>query len=81
MRKIDLKNKKDQIKVAVIGEYYTIMEPFVNHYIEDFFCHRATSVDRWVNFTNTLIIRPIDEMQVTIKEYTKYDMGATGTSP
>lgn len=70
--------KRDKaIRVAIIGEYYTIMEAFVNHYVEDFLMDRFVSVDRWVDFTNTLVIRPLGEMKESIKDYASYDMGAT----
>lgn len=71
------KTLENEFKVAIIGEYYTIMEPLANHYVEDFLIERSVSLDRWINFTNTLIIRPIDLMKERIKDYAKYDMGAT----
>jgi predicted nucleotide-binding protein (sugar kinase/HSP70/actin superfamily) len=76
-KKIKLNKPQDRIKVAIIGEYYTIMEPFANYYIEDYLIERSVEVDRWMNFTNSLIYRPIENMQENIKSYSKYDMGAT----
>lgn len=70
------KNLDQKIKIAIIGEYYTIMEPFASHNVEEFFIERSISIDRWVNFTNTLIIRPLDQMKNQIKAYASYDMGA-----
>ncbi len=71
------KDLDQDIKIAIVGEYYTIMESFANHYVEDFLIERSISLDRWVDFTNTLIKRPLDQMQERIKKYSAYDMGAT----
>src|SRR5699024_7339555 len=49
------KDLDQDIKIAIVGEYYTIMESFANHYVEDFLIERSISLDRWVDFTNTLI--------------------------
>jgi predicted nucleotide-binding protein (sugar kinase/HSP70/actin superfamily) len=61
--------------VGIIGEYYTIMEPFSNHFIERELASMGIVVDRWMNLSHSMFDEP---KKVSIKsKYTKYDMGAT----
>lgn len=75
-REVEIKMPKKPLKVGIIGEYYTIMEPFSNHYIEKELAQMGIVVDRWMNITNSLLTRP-NKMKDHIKNYTKYNMGAT----
>lgn len=76
-KKIPLDKPQNPLRVAVVGEYYTIMEPFSNHFIEKWLATNGIEVDRWMNLTNTIIDRPEKEVKKHIKNYAKYDMGAT----
>ncbi len=73
---IPLDKPKNPIRVGVIGEYYTIMEPFSNHDIEKELAKKGIVVDRWVNLTNTLF-RKDWKRKKRVRRYTKYFMGAT----
>lgn len=74
---VEVDKPKDMLKVAVVGEYYTIMQPFSNHYLEKWLAKKGIEVSRRMNFTNTLIDRPEKEVKKYIKNYVDYDMGAT----
>lgn len=74
---IPINKPKNPLKVAVVGEYYTIMQPFSNHFMEKWLAKKGIEVTRWMNFTNTLIDRPEKEVKKHIKNYALYDMGAT----
>lgn len=76
-KEIPLNKPKNPLRVAMVGEYYTIMEPFSNHYIERWLAKRGIEVERWMNLTNTIIDRPEKEVRKHIKPYAKYDLGAT----
>ena len=67
---------KNPIRVGVVGEYYTIMEPFSNHDIEKILAKKGIVVDRWINLTNTLLRRD-RKIKKRIRGYTRYSMGAT----
>lgn len=67
---------KNPIRVGVIGEYYTIMEPFSNHDIEKELAKKGIVVDRWVNLTNTVLRRDWKRKK-RIRGYTRYSLGAT----
>lgn len=74
---IPIDKPKNPLKVAVVGEYYTIMQPFSNHFLEKWLAKKGIEVRRCMNFTNTLIDRPEKEVKKRIKNYAQYDMGAT----
>lgn len=76
LRGVDLNIPQKPLRVGIVGEYYTIMEPFSNHYIEKELAKMGIAVDRWMNITNSLL-HPNKEAKNHISKYAKYDMGAT----
>ncbi|KUO61440.1 MAG: hypothetical protein APF84_09060 [Gracilibacter sp. BRH_c7a] len=76
-KEISVKKPNNPLRVGIIGEYYTIMEPFSNHYIEKELAQMGIIVDRWLNVSNTLLHYPKKEMKKHIEDYVKYPMGAT----
>lgn len=63
--------------VGFIGEYYTIMDPYSNHYMEKELAKKGIVIKRWMNITNSFFNFPVKEVKKKIKNYAKYDMGAT----
>ncbi len=74
---IEVNKPSKPLRVGVIGEYYTIMVPFSNHFIEKELAKMGIVIDRWMNLTNSLIhdTRPVAKEH--IKNYATFDMGAT----
>ena len=71
-------NKPEKpLRVGIIGEYYTIMLPFSNHFIEKELAKKGMVVDRWMNLTNSLLHSGNKEAKAKIRGYAEYDMGAT----
>ena len=64
-------------RVGIIGEYYTIMEPFSNHFMEKELAKMGIVVDRWMNLSHSLFSEPKKEAKSKIANYAEYDMGAT----
>lgn len=72
---------KEVIKIGIVGELYTLMEPNSNHYIEEFFMNNGVSVYRYVNITY-LIFKGEQKPKKLLKhagEYLRYSLGAGGT--
>ncbi|MDL2225997.1 hypothetical protein LJC20_07410 [Eubacteriales bacterium OttesenSCG-928-M02] len=65
------------LRVGVVGEYYSIMDPFSNHDMEIALAKRGVLVDRWMNVTNSLFHYDEKDLLPRMKKYTKYNMGAT----
>lgn len=76
-KEINVNKPKNPLKVGIVGEYYTIMEPFSNHYMEKELAQMGIVVDRWMNITNSLLHKPKKKAKDHIRKYAKYDMGAT----
>ncbi len=77
-RDIDTDRPKHPLRVGIIGEYYTIMEPFSNHYVEKELARKGIVVDRWMNVSNSILHNHQESIHAQIRGYAKYDMGATG---
>lgn len=75
-RELKVDKPANPLRVGVIGEYYTIMEPFSNHFIEKELALMGIVVDRWMNISHTTLTNPKKEKEKKSK-YTRYDMGAT----
>lgn len=76
-KSIEVDKPKKPLMVGIVGEYYTIMEPFSNHFMEKELAQKGIVVDRWMNVTNSLLHRPEKKAKENIKKYAKYNMGAT----
>jgi len=73
---IELDETIQPLKIGIVGELYTIMEPSSNHYIEDMLSEKGVSITRYVNVTYLLF-----KKKKAIKKYLKdsfihYPMGA-----
>ncbi len=74
VNKIKINNNKDPIKIAIIGEIYTILEPFSNLYIEDKLMdygvctYRGLTPSWWVK---DAILSPIKLNSIDIRKSSK----------
>lgn len=78
LKNIEVKKPENPLKVGIIGEYYTIMEPYSNHFIEKELAKKGIVVSRWINIYNTFFNTNEKNDLDYIKKYTKYNIGATG---
>lgn len=72
-------NKPDNcLKVGIIGELYTIMEPFSNYYIEKELANFHIEVKRFTNVEYLVFkkAKKIKSYLKYVKKYIKYKMGA-----
>lgn len=75
---ISVNKPKKPLRVGIIGEYYTIMEPFSNHYIEKELAKKGIVITRRMNITNSMFVKKKKEDIRKIRGYLKYNIGATG---
>lgn len=71
-------NKPDKpIKIAIIGELYTIMEPFANYFLEQELASKGIEIARFTN-VDYLLFRKKKEIKKMLKKNNdiKYKMGA-----
>ncbi len=78
---VELNKPNDVVRIGVIGELYTVMEPFSNYYLEKTLAGFGMSVTRFTNVTY-LLFRKGKYVRRNIKKYfkyVKYRMGADAT--
>lgn len=77
-KKIKVKKPKKALKVGIIGELYTLMEPFANYNLEYELAKFNIELKRYTNATYLLFQKrkEIKKMLKYAKEYVKYKMGA-----
>lgn len=76
-KNIEINKPKNPLRVGIVGEYYTIMDEYSNHYMEKELAKKGIIIERWMNVSNTVFINTEKETKQSIKNYAKYDMGAT----
>ncbi len=77
LKDVKVNKPKDLLKVGIVGEYFTVMEPFSNHYIEKELASKGISIKRTMNISSTIFKRNAPKILKKIDKYVKYDIGAT----
>lgn len=78
IKKIPIQKPDDCLKIGVIGELYTLMEPFANYNLELILARYGIEVKRYTN-AHYLLFEKKKEVKKYLKyakEYIKYRMGA-----
>lgn len=80
-KKIPTKKPYNNIKIAIVGELYSIMEPFCNNNIEQKLASYGIEVHRFTTLTYLLFQkkRNIKKLLKKGKKYIKYHLGADAT--
>lgn len=74
---LKVKDKKDVIKIGIIGELYTVMEKSANYEIEEYLMSRNVSINRFMNATYLLFKKRYKTKKYLKKlKNIKYKMGA-----
>ena len=78
IKNVKFEKTTNNLKVGIIGELYTIMEPFANYYLEKELANYNIEITRFTNVQYLLFEkkRKIKKYLKIAKEYIKYKMGA-----
>ena len=81
-KKIKINKPKDCLKVGIIGELYTLMEPFSNYYLEKELAAYNIELKRFTNVTYLLLkFKKINKKaSKKSKQYMKYQFSADASS-
>lgn len=79
LRGIPLKKPVDPIRVGLVGEYFTAVDPHSNLHIEDKFQSMGVSMARMMTMTNRNLLYNESNIRAQISEYVDYDMGPTSS--
>lgn len=77
---IPVKKPASPLRVGVIGEFFTVMDPFSNLNVEQKLADMGVEIHRYMNITNRLIRYKGKNLAVETSEYCKYEMGPTSTA-
>lgn len=79
-KRLPIHKPKNCLKVGVIGELYTSMEPYASYYLEKQLASMNIEVKRFTNVTYLLITKRFQTKKLLrqIKKYCKYTIGADG---
>mgnify|MGYP004603694487 FL=1 len=82
IKKVHINKPKNTLKVGIIGELYTLMEPFSNYFLEEELAKFNIEIERFTNvkyllFTNKKVTK---KALKNTKEYQLYKMGADATT-
>ncbi len=81
MSEIPLDKPVNCLKVGIVGELFTVMDPFSNQDIEQHLADMGVEVHRWMNLKNRLIHYAGEKnMNVKIRDLCTYEMGPTSTA-
>ena len=80
LKKVAINKPKDTLKVGIIGELYTSMEPFSNYELEKLLASFNIEIKRFTNLSYLLWQKPLISkyMKFKIRKYCKYTLGADG---
>ncbi len=78
IRRVKVLKPQNCMRVGIIGELYTIMEPFANYYLEEELAKHNIEVTRFTNVTYLLFQKKykIKKYLEKAKKYIRYKMGA-----
>lgn len=81
-KKLEINKPDDCLKVGIVGELYTLMEPFSNYFIEKELAKNKIQVSRYINVTFLLFEKSKLKKKILKEtgEYLKYEIGADGTN-
>ncbi len=77
LREIKTNKPAKTLKVGMVGDYYTVQEPFSNYFMEKELAKMGMEVYRCMNFTNSVIHSQFKKRFKTAKKYAKFHLGST----
>ncbi|MCR5782599.1 MAG: hypothetical protein K6G90_07670 [Clostridia bacterium] len=80
MKAIPVNIPERPLRIALIGEYYTVMDDYSSHNIEKKMAKYGMRVERWMNVSHTVLHYSAPRRRKVIRDYVKYDIGVTTTS-
>lgn len=74
MENIPLDKPENPLRVGVVGEYFTIMDPASNHEVEKKIAMMGAEVHRWMNLSNSVLLCPDQGPLKKFRGYLRYDL-------
>lgn len=74
MKSIPSKKPQKPVRIGIVGEYFTIMDPDSNHEVEKKFAKMGAEIHRWMNLSNSVMLCPDETSLKKLKGYLTYDI-------
>ncbi len=74
MKALPVDKPQNPIRIGVVGEYFTIMDPFSNHEVEKKLAQMGAEIHRWMNLSHSLFICPEKSTLRKLRHYINYDL-------
>lgn len=76
---VALDKPENPLRVGIVGEYYTVMDDFGNHNVEQIlgYMGRGVEIHRWMTFTHRNLEYDEQADLQTLAPYVRYSMGPT----
>lgn len=79
-RNIEINKPENPIKVGIVGELYTLMEPFSNYFVEKELAQKGIQITRFITVSYLFKNHPKEKELIKASgKYLKYAIGADGT--
>lgn len=79
LRTIPINKPANPLRVGIVGEVFTAVDPFSNLFTEKKLLSMGVEVHRTVNLTNRWLHYNEENLRASITEYCDYDMGPTSS--
>lgn len=77
LKAIEVDKPAKRMKVGMVGDYYTVQEPYSNYFMEKELAKQGMEVYRYMNLTSTIIHSQFKKRRKVGKKYAKFYLGAT----
>lgn len=77
LKAVKINKPEKTLKVGMVGDYYTVQEPYSNYFMEKELAKMGMEIFRLMNFSNTIIHDQFKERRKVSRKYTKFNLGAT----
>lgn len=77
---IPISKPASPLRVGVVGEYFTAVDGFSNHFLEQKIADMGVEVHRFMSVTNRNLRYHGKNLQIGIQDYCRYEMGPTSTA-
>lgn len=74
MKRIPVNKPEHPLRVGIVGEYFTIMDPCSNHEVEKKLAKMGTEVHRWMNLSNSVLLGPDQDKLPKLKSYLTFNI-------
>ena len=78
LKSISINKPKDCLKVGIIGELYTSMEPFSSYHIETELAKMGVEIERYTNLTYLMVTKYFNLKYLLrqVRDYVRFKLGA-----